>query len=63
MIIWIDAQLPPAIAVWIQANFPVEAVAVRDLGLCDAEDAEIFAAAKANSFCNFARCDRVFIVW
>lgn len=49
MIIWIDAQLPPAIAIWIQANFPIEAVAVRDLGLRDAEDAEIFAAAKVAS--------------
>jgi predicted nuclease of predicted toxin-antitoxin system len=34
------------IATWISSNFPVEAVAVRDLGLRDAEDKEIFHAAK-----------------
>lgn len=50
MIIWIDAQLPPAIAVWINDNFPVDAIAVRDLKLRDANDEEIFQAAKqANS--------------
>jgi predicted nuclease of predicted toxin-antitoxin system len=46
VIIWIDAQVSPAIAIWIKQNFPVEAIAVRDLGLRDAEDAEIFSAAK-----------------
>ncbi len=49
MIIWLDAQLSPVIAPWIEANFAVEAVAARDLGLRDAEDEEIFAAAKAAS--------------
>ena len=47
MTIWIDAQLPPAIATWINQNFPVDAVALRDIGLRDAEDEEIFAAAKS----------------
>lgn len=46
MIIWTDAQLSPAIAVWIENNFDVEAVALRDLGLRDAEDLEIFEEAK-----------------
>lgn len=46
MTIWIDAQLSPAIAFWIESNFNVQAVALRDLGLRDAEDAEIFDAAK-----------------
>ena len=46
MIIWTDAQLFPAIAVWIENNFDVEAVALRDLGLRDAEDLEIFEEAK-----------------
>ncbi|MEL6398755.1 MAG: DUF5615 family PIN-like protein [Cyanobacteria bacterium J06626_4] len=45
--IWVDAHLSPAIAVWITNNFEVAAVALRDLGLRDAEDPEIFAAAKA----------------
>lgn len=47
MTIWIDAQLSPAIAAWISENFPVDASALRDLGLRDAEDEEIFAAAKS----------------
>ncbi|MGI8542598.1 MAG: DUF5615 family PIN-like protein [Aridibacter sp.] len=41
-----DAQLSPAIAVWINENFSVQAIAVRDLGLRDAEDEEIFLEAK-----------------
>jgi predicted nuclease of predicted toxin-antitoxin system len=46
-IIWIDAHLSPAIATWITSTFNVTAVALRDLGLRDAEDPEIFEAAKA----------------
>lgn len=46
MTIWIDAQLSPAIALWIENNFDVKAFALRDLGLRDAEDLEIFQEAK-----------------
>jgi predicted nuclease of predicted toxin-antitoxin system len=46
MTIWIDAQLSPAISIWIESNFDVRAFALRDLGLRDAEDEEIFLAAK-----------------
>ena len=46
MIIWTDAQLSPAIAFWIENNFDVQAFALRDLGLRDAEDLEIFEEAK-----------------
>jgi predicted nuclease of predicted toxin-antitoxin system len=46
MIIWIDAQISPAIAPWMTENFPVTALALRDIGLRDAEDEEIFDAAK-----------------
>lgn len=46
MIIWIDVQISPAMAAWIQDGFSVNARAVRDLGLRDATDEEIFAAAK-----------------
>jgi len=46
MIIWIDAQMSPAIAAWVSSNFSVSAVAIRDLGLRDAEDQEIFQAAR-----------------
>jgi predicted nuclease of predicted toxin-antitoxin system len=45
--IWIDAHLSSAIATWIANTFGVTAVALRDLGLRDAEDPEIFEAAKA----------------
>lgn len=47
MTVWIDAQLSPVIASWICQNFSVDAVALRDIGLRDAEDEEIFAAAKS----------------
>lgn len=46
MIIWIDAQFSPAIALWITSTFGVTALALRDIGLKDAEDIEIFEAAK-----------------
>ena len=44
--IWIDAHLSPAISIWITATFGISALALRDIGLRDAEDAEIFEAAK-----------------
>jgi predicted nuclease of predicted toxin-antitoxin system len=47
MTIWVDAHLSPAIATWITSTFGIEAIALRDLGLRDAEDSEIFEAAKA----------------
>jgi predicted nuclease of predicted toxin-antitoxin system len=47
MIIWIDAHLSPAIATWITMTFSITAIALRDLGLRDAEDPEIFEKAKA----------------
>ena len=46
MTIWIDAQLSPAIAFWIENNFGVKAFALRDLGWRDAEDEEIFLEAR-----------------
>ena len=46
MNIWVDAQLPPILAQWINNNFDVKAVALRDLGLRDAKDIEIFEAAR-----------------
>lgn len=43
MKLWIDAQLPPAIAPWISAQFPVECEHIRDTDLAHADDAAIFA--------------------
>ena len=48
MTLWIDAHLSPLIAAWLTGAFAdVQAVSLRDLGLRDAEDEEIFQAAKA----------------
>jgi predicted nuclease of predicted toxin-antitoxin system len=49
MKIWIDAQMSPAIAAWVSSNFAVSAVAIRELGLRDAKDKEIFQAARRES--------------
>jgi predicted nuclease of predicted toxin-antitoxin system len=46
MMIWLDAHLSPRIAQWLAETFSVTALAVRDAGLRDAEDEEIFLAAK-----------------
>ena len=44
--IWLDAHLSPRIARWLREEVGREAVALRDLGLRDAEDEEIFARAR-----------------
>ena len=46
MILWIDAQLSPALAPWISDTFGVTAHAVRDLGLWEAKDLAIIHAAR-----------------
>jgi predicted nuclease of predicted toxin-antitoxin system len=47
MKIWVDAQLSPAIAAWINRTFEdIEAESVRSLGLRDATDPDIFEAAR-----------------
>ncbi|HXF38146.1 MAG TPA: DUF5615 family PIN-like protein [Blastocatellia bacterium] len=46
MIIWVDAQLSPTLASWIHVTFGVEARALRDLGLRDSTDRDIFHAAR-----------------
>lgn len=48
MKLWVDAQLSPAIARWLTETRAVDAVAVRDLGLRDAEDSRIFFEAREN---------------
>jgi predicted nuclease of predicted toxin-antitoxin system len=44
--VWLDAQLPPALAPWLTQAFSIEANAVRDLGLHESTDEIIFTAAK-----------------
>ncbi len=46
MVVWIDAQLAPALADWFRDTVGVTALAVRDLQLRDAEDPVIFHAAR-----------------
>lgn len=45
--VWIDAQLSPGLAIWFREALGVDARAVRDLGLRDAEDPTIFDRARA----------------
>ena len=46
VIFWVDAQLPPGLAAWLTTSCGVQAFAMRDLGLRDAEVAEIFRRAR-----------------
>jgi len=48
VIYWVDAQLPPGLAVLLRENRGVDAKALREIGLRDAEDVEIFMAARQN---------------
>lgn len=45
--VWIDAQLPPALAAFLAASFAVHASHVQDLGLIAATDSDIFRKARA----------------
>lgn len=49
MTIWIDAQLPPTLANWLSMTFSLEAIALRDLSLRDAQDIKILQTARAES--------------
>jgi predicted nuclease of predicted toxin-antitoxin system len=49
MKIWIDAQLPPTLANWLSTTFSLETAALRDLSLRDAQDIEIFEAARVEN--------------
>lgn len=46
MILWLDAQLSPHLARWVTSEFGIEAKPVRELGLREARDREIFFAAR-----------------
>lgn len=47
MSFWVDAQISPHFAPWLSARFGVPAFALRDLGLRDATDRQIFEAARS----------------
>lgn len=44
MKLWIDAQLPRAMAEWVRTDLKVEAATLDEIGLRDAPDAEIVQA-------------------
>ena len=44
--IWLDAHLPPVLAAWLTQELKQPAKALRDLGLRDAKDAQIFREAR-----------------
>lgn len=46
MTLWLDAHLSPRIARWLAETFAVAAMPVRDLNLREAEDDQIFFAAR-----------------
>ena len=46
MNIWLDAQLSPALAPWIAERFGAPTTPLRDLGLRDSTDREVFSAAR-----------------
>ncbi len=43
---WLDAQLPPSLAQWLSKEYGVDARSLRDIGLRDATDVEIFRTAR-----------------
>ena len=60
---WIDAQLPPALATWLSRRFAVDAVSLRDLGLRDAADIDIFRSAQQHQLVLISKdCDFVDLV-
>lgn len=46
MILWLDAQLSPALAPWITQQFGIEAYSAKHLGYLHATDTAIFQAAR-----------------
>jgi len=44
--IWLDAHLSPRVALWIREDLGHDAQALREIGLRDAEDNEIFDKAR-----------------
>ncbi len=45
-VLWVDAQLPPALAHWLRKRHGIEAWHVAEVELLDVDDRAIFAAAR-----------------
>ena len=43
---WLDAHLSPKLAVWMRSDLGLDAYTLRDIGLRDSGDEEIFQAAR-----------------
>ena len=46
MIFWLDSQIAPGLAPWLEETFGVKAMPVREVRLQDAEDDHLFFAAR-----------------
>jgi len=44
--LWLDAHLDPTLTPWLGSTFNVTAVTLKEIGLRDAEDEQLFAAAR-----------------
>ena len=62
MTLWLDAQLSPAVAKWISETFSVSAIPVREIELRDANDAQIFQAARDSNAIVLTK-DADFLSW
>lgn len=51
MKLWLDAHFSPMLATWIQTEYHIETLPVRDLGMQEAMDIEIFQHAKQRNVC------------
>lgn len=49
MTLWLDAQLSPSLAFWFRRTCAVSCFAVRELGLRDSTDRDIYMAARTAS--------------
>ena len=47
LLVWVDAQLPPALSRWIEAPPHIQVVHVSEIGLLTAEDPEIYEKARS----------------
>jgi predicted nuclease of predicted toxin-antitoxin system len=47
--IWLDAHLPPRLAKWVSSSFQLECEPLRELGLRDAQDIQIFERARKDN--------------
>lgn len=60
MNIWLDANISPQIANWINNNFNLKAMQIRELGLSKSSDLDIFNLAKSQNII-FVTKDKDFI--